>query len=85
MLLAHGANTRTRDSECGPVAWAAHHKNWRALLLLIEHGADWQHEEVFGSAVSQLVASRVLELEHATQSIPEDLREVAARYDGVLK
>lgn len=83
LLLDHGANPKARDSNSGPVAWAAQYTNWRALAMLVERGADWRDEAYFGTPVSGIVASRVSELERRNEPVPPELREAAARYESV--
>lgn len=86
MLLDHGADVKKRDGasyrDSGPVGWAAHHKNWRAVWLLIERGADWKDEKDFGNPVHQVVASEVSSLERSQKTVPEAMRKVLAKYEA---
>ncbi|MEO7653967.1 MAG: hypothetical protein ABIZ80_26205 [Bryobacteraceae bacterium] len=56
-LLNHGADLKLRHQEGNGVGWAAHYKNWDAVLLLIERGAEWKNEKQFGEPVAQMVAN----------------------------
>ena len=81
VLLDHGADVKKRDREGGPVAWAAHHKSWRALWLLIERGADWKDEKEFGTTVQDMLASELKYREHSRMAVPEELRKALAKYE----
>ena len=81
LLLEHGADVKKRDREAGPVAWAAHHKSWRALWLLIERGAEWKDEKEFGTTVRSMLASELYYREHSHMTIPEELRKALAKYE----
>jgi hypothetical protein len=43
LLLARGVNLNAVDmAGQGAMFWAAHHRNWAAAALLVEHGAEWR-------------------------------------------
>ncbi|MGH9721830.1 MAG: ankyrin repeat domain-containing protein [Bryobacteraceae bacterium] len=80
MLLDRGADVIKRDSNNGPVGWAAYQKNWRAVWILIEHGAAWKGERAFDQPVP-LELTRDLEYRRASRSeIPEEMLKVQAKY-----
>ncbi|HEU4683602.1 MAG TPA: hypothetical protein VFS39_03770 [Nitrospira sp.] len=78
LLLDRGADITTRDREGGPVAWAAYHKCWRALWLLIEQGAAWQGEQEFGEPVHRMLRR---EMDYNREAVPEELRRALAKYE----
>jgi hypothetical protein len=47
LLLARGVDLKAVDmaGQSG-VHWAAHHRNWAAAALLVEHGAQWRSVQV---------------------------------------
>jgi hypothetical protein len=82
LLLDRGADIKKRDREGGPVAWAAYQKCWRALWLLMERGADWEHEQEFGEPVYRMLTR---ELEYNRHAIPDELRKALAKYEEAAK
>ncbi len=81
LLLDRGADIKIRDSEGGPVAWAAYHKAWRAMWLLIERGADWKDEQMFGQSVHRMMLTEL----GYRQDVPEAFRLALAKYEAAAK
>lgn len=79
LLLDRGADIKQRDREGGPVAWAAYNKAWRAMWLLIERGAEWKDEQMFGQSVHQMILAA---LEYDRNNVPEELRLALAKYEA---
>ncbi len=80
VLLAHGANVNLRDSEGGPAAWAAYHKNWAAVELLIRHGAPWKDEQEFGQTIAQMLQSDLHYRNTYSYEIPKEMKALVERY-----
>jgi len=79
LLLDRGADLKKRDSEGGPVAWAAYNKAWRAMWLLMERGADWKGEQMFGVSVHRMLTT---ELQYRRDDVPEEFRKALATYEA---
>ena len=78
LLLHRGADIKKRDREGGPIAWAAYQKGWRALWLLMQHGAEWEDEQEFGEPVHRMLTR---ELEYNRHAVPDELRKALAKYE----
>jgi len=81
ILLDHGADLTKRDTENGPVGWAADRKDWRAVWLLIERGAAWKDERSYGTPVAQILAWDLESRRGTNSEIPEEMLKLAAMYD----
>ena len=80
ILLDAGADVTRRDSNNGPVGWAAYQKNWRAVWLLIEHGAAWKGETAFSQPIPDLLASDLEYRRSSHSEIPDEMLKVQSIY-----
>lgn len=80
ILVDHGADLTLRDSNGGPVGWSAYQKNWRAVWLMMEHGAAWKGELALGQPIPQELESDLSYRRSSHQEIPEEMEKVAAKY-----
>ncbi len=80
MLLDRGADVTKRDSNNGPLGWAADQKNWRAVWLLMEHGAAWKGETAFNQPIPSLLASDLEYRRSSHSEIPEEMPKVQAKF-----
>jgi len=86
VLLDNGADVTIRDREGGPIGWAAYHarasyaSSWRAVWLLIEHGAAWKDEQEFGQPVVAMLARDLEERKSSGRAMSDEMRKVLAKY-----
>ncbi|HEY3743651.1 MAG TPA: ankyrin repeat domain-containing protein [Bryobacteraceae bacterium] len=80
LVLDHGADVRLRNSEGGPVGFAARASNWRGVALLIERGAAWKDEQQFGTTVKQMLASEIAERQASGRAVPDVMRQLELKY-----
>lgn len=74
-LLDHGADLALRDSESGPIGYAAQQSQWPAVLLLMERGASWKDDRRDGKSLAEMVG-----LAFQTTSTPsEELKIIHAK------
>ncbi len=85
ILLDHGANLSLRDSQGGPVAWAAYHawmshaSGWRMVWLLMERGAAWKDEQSWGKSVVDMFLDDVRLRGTSTQPpYTDEMRKIQA-------
>ncbi len=81
ILLAHGADVRRRDTNNSPAGWAAYHKNWRAMWLLMEHGAEWKNEKAFDQPIAKLLEDDLRYRLRYQEAIPEEMLKIQAKYE----
>jgi hypothetical protein len=79
ILLEHGADVTKRDSESGPVGYAADRKCWRAMWLLIERGAEWKDEKRYGQSVLNMLLYDLQYREGSHSDVPEEMRKALAK------
>ena len=86
ILLDHGADLTLRDSEGGPVGWAAYnagaryYSSWRAVWLLMERGAAWRNERGLGQPVAEILERDFQRRERGHPEISEAMRKIRARF-----
>jgi hypothetical protein len=81
LLLDHGADVIRRDTNNGPVGWAASLKNWPAVWILMERGASWKNELSFGQPILAELESD-LRNRGSGQEIPEEVAKIRAKYEA---
>lgn len=87
ILLDHGADLTVRDSEGGPVAWAAyqasmaHGSSWRLVWLLMQRGAAWKNEQESGKPVVSMFLEDYESRSHYEGRITDAMRQIKARID----
>ncbi len=82
LLLAAKADLSLRHSEGGAVGWAANARNWRAVDLLIQHGALWKQETQYGKPVVQMLLDHARELRDQHEEIPLVMQQLLLKYGG---
>lgn len=73
LFLDHGVDLTIHNPDGGAVGFAAYHKNWPALWLLMESGAPWKGEKQFDEPVIEML-KRDYEYRMAGKSeIPQEM------------
>jgi hypothetical protein len=86
ILLDHGADIELRDSESGPVGFAAssarslYTSRWRATWMLVERGAAWKDEQRYGQSVPRMLAFDFEQRQHKEPTMPEAMQKLQAKY-----
>ncbi|MCU1233304.1 MAG: hypothetical protein JWP63_1271 [Candidatus Solibacter sp.] len=75
ILADHGANLMLRNSNRGPVGWAADQKNRRAVWLLMQRGAAWKDQLALGQPISEILNGDLDRM-----GIPEEVGKILAKY-----
>jgi hypothetical protein len=82
ILLDHNADLTKRDSEGGPIGWAAYMKSWRAMWRIMERGAEWKDQGRFGQSVSSMLASDLSYRQAVHSEISGEMLKAMARLKG---
>ncbi len=82
LFLDHGADLGKRHSESGPVGWAAHSKNWPAVWLLMQRGAEWKNESQFGVSLQYMVDQELESIKGYKREIPAEMRLIVEKLKG---
>jgi hypothetical protein len=80
LLLDHGADLTKRDTNNGPVGWAAYQRNWRAVWLMIERGAAWKGENAMDEPVPRTLERDQENRRGSGQEVPPEMEKIRAKY-----
>jgi hypothetical protein len=75
LLARHGVDVQLRDGESGPVGWAAYHRNWAAVVWLINLGAASSGEQRYGVTALATLEQDIASREGSGQPIPVETRQ----------
>ena len=73
LFLSHGVDLKIRNADGGVVGFAAYHKNWPAVWLLMESGAPWKNEKQFDEEVKAMLQRDYEHLNAGKVEIPEEM------------
>jgi hypothetical protein len=73
VFLSHGVDLNVRNADGSVVGFAAYHKNWPALWLLMESGAPWKGEKQFDEEVKAMLQRDYEYRKAAKDEIPEEM------------